>query len=157
MRFFSRKMRCLECFSGTYITSDNIFSNIFITSWNHTKKSCGDIMHSRRLLSFVTVLCWFDWCNFLYYVLWPILAANTIHRPNAVPMLGQIRRRWTNIGTALGRWIVFAGLFQLPVAKTKFHKKWQKIAEVHVYYNNPFKMIADTVKYWISASSNLSQ
>ena len=29
-------------------------------------------------------------------------AANTIHQPNVGPMLGQRRRRWTNIGTTLG-------------------------------------------------------
>ena len=35
--------------------------------------------------------------------------ANTTHRPNAGPMLGQRRRRWANIGPALGRCVVFAG------------------------------------------------
>ena len=34
--------------------------------------------------------------------------ANTIHRPNVGTMLGQRRRRWTNIVPALGWCIVFA-------------------------------------------------
>ena len=32
------------------------------------------------------------------------------HSPNAVSMLGQRRRRWTNIETALGQCLAFAGL-----------------------------------------------
>ena len=35
--------------------------------------------------------------------------ANTRHRPNVGPMLGQRRRRWPNIGSTLGRCLVFAG------------------------------------------------
>ena len=35
--------------------------------------------------------------------------ANTGHSPNAVSMLGQRRRRWANIETALGECPVFAG------------------------------------------------
>ena len=31
------------------------------------------------------------------------------HQLNVVPMLGQRRRRWTSIGTTLGRCFVFAG------------------------------------------------
>ena len=38
------------------------------------------------------------------------LPANTRHPPNAGPMLGQRRRRWTNIGPALGGCLVFARL-----------------------------------------------
>ena len=38
------------------------------------------------------------------------LPANTRHRPNAVLMLGQCRRRWTNIKTTLGQCLVFVGL-----------------------------------------------
>ena len=34
--------------------------------------------------------------------------ANTIHLPNVLPMLGQRRRRWTNICQTLGRWVLFA-------------------------------------------------
>ena len=33
----------------------------------------------------------------------PACTANTRHRPNAEPMLGQRRRRWPSIGTALNR------------------------------------------------------
>ena len=35
--------------------------------------------------------------------------ANTRHPHNVGPMLGQRRRRWTNIGPTLGRCLVFAG------------------------------------------------
>ena len=38
------------------------------------------------------------------------LPANTGHSPNAVSILGQCRRRWANIETALGGRPVFAGL-----------------------------------------------
>ena len=37
-----------------------------------------------------------------------IVSANTRHSPNAVLMLGQRRRRWTNIKTALERYLAFA-------------------------------------------------
>ena len=37
-------------------------------------------------------------------------AANTRHRLNAVPMLADRLRRWSNNGSALGRCLVFAGL-----------------------------------------------
>ena len=37
------------------------------------------------------------------------LTSNTRHSPDAVLMLGQRRRQWTNIGTALGECLVFAG------------------------------------------------
>ena len=41
-----------------------------------------------------------------YFALKP---ANTTHWVNAVLMLGQRRRRWSNISTALTQCIVFAG------------------------------------------------
>ena len=37
--------------------------------------------------------------------------ANTDHSPNAVSMLGQRQRRWTNIETAVGECSVFAGTY----------------------------------------------
>ena len=37
--------------------------------------------------------------------------ANSKHLPNAVSMLGQRRRRWANIETALGECPVFAGIY----------------------------------------------
>ena len=43
--------------------------------------------------------------------------ANTMHQPNVGPMLGQRRRRWTNIGPTLGRCIVFAGHYPWIVAQ----------------------------------------
>ena len=36
--------------------------------------------------------------------------ANKIHQPDVGPMLGQRRRRWTNIGPTLGRCVVFSEL-----------------------------------------------
>ena len=51
--------------------------------------------------------------------------ANTRHRPNVGPMLGQHRRRWLNIGLALGRWLVFAG-------------KDSSIVHLNYIYNRPF-------------------
>ena len=38
------------------------------------------------------------------------ILANTRHQPNVVPMLSQRRRWWHNIGTTLGRCLVFAGM-----------------------------------------------
>ena len=40
---------------------------------------------------------------------WYRPAANTGHSPDAVSMLDQRRRRWTNIETALGECPVFSG------------------------------------------------
>ena len=41
--------------------------------------------------------------------------ANTTHRSNAGPMLGQRRRRWANTGSALDRCVVFAGATSQPI------------------------------------------
>ena len=38
------------------------------------------------------------------------IPANTRHSPNAVSMLAHRLRRWPNIETALGEFIVFAGM-----------------------------------------------
>ena len=38
------------------------------------------------------------------------IPAKASHRHNVGPMLGQRRRRWTNIGPALCRFLVFAGI-----------------------------------------------
>ena len=43
-----------------------------------------------------------------------MIPANMIHLPNIGPMLGQRRRRWTNIGPVLGECLVFAGLELKP-------------------------------------------
>ena len=47
--------------------------------------------------------------------------ADTRHPPNVVPMLGQRRRRLTNIETALGECLVFAGIATNPVCCTLCH------------------------------------
>ena len=49
-------------------------------------------------------------CNISHDVECADFPANTRYSPNAAPMLGQRRRRWTNIGPALGQSLVFAGL-----------------------------------------------
>ena len=45
--------------------------------------------------------------------MYTLCSANTGHSPNAVSMLGQRRRRWANIETALGECPVFAGQYTL--------------------------------------------
>ena len=47
------------------------------------------------------------------------ISANTGHSPDAVLMLGQRRRRWANIETALGENPVFVGL-ALPVERDRY-------------------------------------
>ena len=42
-----------------------------------------------------------------------VIPANTKRRDSVVVMLGQRRRRWTNITTTLSRRFVFAGMYQL--------------------------------------------
>ena len=37
-----------------------------------------------------------------------IYPASTRHRGDVRPMLGQSRKRWTNIGTTLRRWLLFS-------------------------------------------------
>ena len=49
---------------------------------------------------------WVDVSCLLFLDRYPV---NTRHRRNVGPMLGQGRRRWTNIGPALRRRLVFAG------------------------------------------------
>ena len=49
-------------------------------------------------------------CNISHDVECADFPANTRYSPNAAPMLGQRRRRWTNIGLAVGQSLVFAGL-----------------------------------------------
>ena len=39
------------------------------------------------------------------------IPANTRHRPNVEPMLGQRRRRWANIGSPLGRCLLGWALY----------------------------------------------
>ena len=46
--------------------------------------------------------------NFIVILHVDTTPANTGHSPNAVSMLGQRRRRWANIKTALGECPVFA-------------------------------------------------
>ena len=51
-------------------------------------------------------------CTFWLIIIFLIcIPANTRHRPNVKPILGQRRRRWTNIGLTLGRRLVFAGIY----------------------------------------------
>ena len=40
-----------------------------------------------------------------------VIPINTLHLPNAVAMLVQRRRRWANIATALGKYIVFVVIY----------------------------------------------
>ena len=49
------------------------------------------------------------------------IRANTGHSHNAVSMLGQRRRRWANIETALGEFPVFAGILQPRKQRNKDH------------------------------------
>ena len=39
------------------------------------------------------------------------IPANTTHRHNVGPMLGRRRRRWADVGSTLGRCVVFAGMW----------------------------------------------
>ena len=58
------------------------------------------------------------------------LPNNTRHSPDAVLMLDQRRRRWTNIETALGKCLVFAGCVLARI----FH--------THIYHHTAVHMIA---------------
>ena len=53
-----------------------------------------------------------------------IIPANTTHRSNVVPMLGQRRRRWANIGTTLDRCVVFAGML------VQHYRRWANLNSV---------------------------
>ena len=50
--------------------------------------------------------------------------AKTGHSPNAVSMLGQRRRRWPNIETALGERLVFGGILIMRIMWSLSHFTW---------------------------------
>ena len=58
--------------------------------------------------------------------------ANTGHLPNAVSMLAHRLRRWTNIETALGECLVFAGL-----APFEFRVYLLHVSPLHPLLHNP--------------------
>ena len=51
----------------------------------------------------------------LFTVLSESIPTNKSHWPNVWTMLGQRRRRWTNIVHTLGQWLVFAGMWYSTV------------------------------------------
>ena len=55
-----------------------------------------------------------------------VISASTSHSPNAVSMLGQRRRRWSNIETTLGECLVFAASMALlySVMNANIGKGW---------------------------------
>ena len=65
------------------------------TGWSITSSLCHNVYMS---------------CNFQYVFLFADFRENTIHSSIAGSMLGQSRRRWDNIGPAMGECLVFVGL-----------------------------------------------
>ena len=82
------------------MTIDTSYSRLFTDS-----VTC---LHFR--VNAITVRGWQDWWG---------LPANTRHWPNVILMLGRRRRRWANIKTTLGKWLVFAGLLGARLARLK--------------------------------------
>ena len=59
--------------------------------------------------------------------------ANTDHSPNAVSMLSQRQRRWTNIETELGEWSVFAGTYTALQSQRQYLLTF-KVSRSTIYY-----------------------
>ena len=63
--------------------------------------------------------------------------ANMRHRPNVKLMLGQRRRRWTNIGSTLGRCLVLAG-YRQRITSRHAHEtnnaKYQQKMHIYIGY-----------------------